>query len=71
MDTKVIAESQRFLALKVDMTDDTPAVAKKFTVINPPGLVFVGANGTPRDDLHLINKEVGAARFLETLKKVS
>lgn len=71
MDTKVIAESQRFVALKVDMTNDTPSIAKKFTIVNPPALVFLDDNGEPRADLHLINKEVGPDRFLATLKKVS
>ncbi len=71
MDTKVIAESQRFVALTVDLTNDTPAIAKQYEVINPPGLVFIGSNGAPRKELHLINKEVGAERLLRALKKVT
>ena len=71
VDTKVIAESKRFLALTVDMTNDTPAIAKQFEVLNPPGLVFIGGNGAPRKELHLINKEVGAERLLSALKKVT
>jgi len=53
------------------MTNDTPPIAKRFTIVNPPAIVFFDNKGAPRDDLHLVNKEVGAERFLDTLKKVS
>lgn len=70
-DDKVAAESERFVALRVDMTDDTPPVAKRFNVVNPPAIVFLDSQGRELKDLHLINKEVNAEDFLETLKKIS
>ncbi len=70
-DDKVAAESQRFVALRVDMTDDTPPVAKRFNVVNPPAIVFLDSQGNELKDLHLINREVNAEDLLETLKKIS
>jgi thiol:disulfide interchange protein DsbD len=70
-DEKVVAESKRFVTLRVDMTNEEPPVAKRFTVVNPPAIVFFDSQGKERKDLHLVNKEVGPERFLDTLKKIS
>lgn len=70
-DNQVAAESQRFVALRVDMTEDTPPVAKRFNVVNPPAIVFLNSRGNELKDLHLINREVKAEDLLGTLKKIS
>ncbi|MCS6861171.1 MAG: hypothetical protein NZT92_12715 [Abditibacteriales bacterium] len=70
-DDQVVAESQRFVALRVDMTDDTPPVARRFNVVNPPAIVFLDSQGRELKEFHLINCEVTAQDLLATLKKIS
>jgi thioredoxin-related protein len=53
------------------MTNGTPPVAEKYGVVALPAILFFDSKGNELKDVHLINKEVGPVRFLETLKKVT
>jgi thiol:disulfide interchange protein DsbD len=70
-DEKVVAESRRFVALRVDMTNDEPPIAQRLNIVGLPAIVFFDSQGKELKDAHLLQKKVDAERFLETLKKVT
>ncbi len=68
---KVVEEARRFVALRVDMSNETPPVAKKYGVAALPAVLFFDSQGRELRDLHLKQVEVSPERFVETLKKIS
>jgi thiol:disulfide interchange protein DsbD len=72
-DPAVIAELDRYVRVKADLTvaEDatTQALTRQYEIIGVPTIVFVDANGTERKDLRLTGFEP-PAKFLERAKAV-
>ncbi len=72
VDGAVQQEAQRFAALKIDATDDSPALdalRKRYGVQGLPTVVFVDGNGTVRERPR-ITGFVDAPTYLELMKSV-
>ena len=69
---EVKAELSRFIAIKVDCTDETDAIEalyKKYGVQGLPTVVFMGVDGKAVDDLKLVGFEA-PEKFATRLKKL-
>ena len=70
-DPAVAARMARMLLLRVDVTannDSHKALLKRFGLVGPPGIVFFGADGQPRDDLRAVGF-MAAAEFSALLDR--
>jgi len=70
-DPRVIALSQRFVALKADLTRTTApevqAMIEAHGIFGPPTIVFIGADGREQQDLRLVGF-VGPDEFLRRME---
>jgi len=79
VEAAVIAEAQRFVNIKVDATDETPALAelqRRFGVVGLPTIAFIDKTGRYLDDANAVPRHpsitgfVPAREYLALMKQV-
>lgn len=72
-DEEVIAESERFVRLKADLTrpgaEETIALTEQFDIVGVPTIVFIDSSGNEIDDARLVGFEK-ADPFLKRMQQV-
>lgn len=70
-DPRVVAEAQRFVTVRIDMTDQLPEQEELLQSYNQPGLPFVVMHHTEGEEAHRVTGPMEADEFLDLLQQTN